>query len=382
MKNLQNLFDTACPQELNALLKSLPEPTLPPDVAGRISANACRKADIQPIRTAKKRKIVYVISATASVLVLLAGILTLMILQTPPPQPTEPISTEPIFTDPTESAATPKSPTQAPSPSQSTPEKELPPANTLEDLWAQYTEESFIWGEETEGGSFGGEGLGDSSEDNSNKEWNGLTVSAALYRELTNNLPQTLYAIGADSLLPITLPYEDFVYEGKTTAEFNAEYKKIYHTWEQVVRLKRIVFLAEQDGADQYHELDWLAESAEQIFRTTDPEILEKYSNGKDLNKELIRADSDVNYAELEKIKQKRNERTAAWRDQYYVYPNFAEFINAGYYVVQNDRYFFLITDAQGLSKLADVIKEQNLDPTLLTKTVYRKANGKELGLP
>ncbi|MBQ8398560.1 MAG: hypothetical protein IJX08_01195, partial [Clostridia bacterium] len=95
-------------------------------------------------RTAKKRKIVYVISATASVLVLLAGILTLMILQTPPPQPTEP-----IFTDPTESAATSKSPTQAPSPSQSTPEKELPPANTLEDLWAQYTEENFIWGEES-----------------------------------------------------------------------------------------------------------------------------------------------------------------------------------------------------------------------------------------
>lgn len=377
MKNLQNLFDTATPQELDTLIKDLSEPPLSPEIANRITKNVRKKTDVHPMGIAKKRKIGYLIAATVSALFFLAGALTLIIWQAPPAHPTEP-----PFTGPTESILSKTPDAQTTYPSQSTPKKEFPPAKTLEDLWAQYTDKSFVWGEEVEDDHFGGEGFDGSGEDNFNREWNGLTVAAELYHELMKNPAETLYAIGAYSLLPITPSYDEFVYEGTTTAEFNEEYSKIYHTWEQLVRLKRIVFLAERDGADQYYELDWLLEASERIFSTTDPEVLAKYLTGKDLNKELIRADSAVNYAELEKIKQKRNERISAWREQYYVYPNFAEFINAGYYVVQNDKYFVLITDAEGLSRLADVIKEQHLDPTLLTKTVYRMATDEELGLP
>ncbi|MBQ7378910.1 MAG: hypothetical protein IJW70_04430 [Clostridia bacterium] len=327
---LTKILDQATPEELDEISTFLQASEVPPECLRSIKKRVYAKAGIARHLTGRRW---FVCAIAAASLCLVVGVAFAAGRFADPFVP--PVQTE-------ESEQTEQ------------PGKELPKALSIQDLLARGDFAGIVWGAGTPEDNMptpddpqGGNGDAHPLE---HVMWNGIALSSELYAKVADADCDAIIAITAENLVPNNDALEDFVYNGKTYAEY-------FEPWVQsndaVKRMQKFCKLATRyEKWNQGEDAFW-AKLHEDIENSE--QLVAQYFDGERFLIDQIREEIDA-------LQTVRDQYKDAWHECYNAYVaqqtpiELLFLVEHGYYVVENCGRYAVFINTQDMPKFAEDI--------------------------
>lgn len=257
------------------------------------------------------------------------------------------------------------------------PGKELPKAMSVQELLAREDFAGIIWGAGTSEDNVltpddpqGGVGDGIPLE---HVTWNGIALSDELYSALTTANPDSIIAVTAENLVPNTEALENFVYNGKTYAEYFEPWAASNDAVRNIQMFRK--FATHYEKWDRGEDAFWekLHEDVEDS-----EQLVARYFDGERFLIEQIREENDA-------LKAVNDLYSDAWReccDAYFAQQTPIALLllaENGYYVVENCGRYVVFIKVQDMPTFAkDVVAAYGEDAM---QARFRFATPEELGV-
>ncbi len=356
-KNLQQIIDNITPEELDNLGVELNAQRIAGKKMRRIKNKTRAKIGLEGTVVSQKRHawIAYV-AAAASFCLVVGSICGVGFFGGERPMPEQPGGSEQ-----TESSG-----------------KELPKAASIQDLLARGDYAGIIWGAGTTEDNVptpddpqGGNGDAQPLE---HVMWNGIALSDELYRALTTADPDSIIAVTAENLVPNTEALEDFVYNGKTYAEYFEPWAAANDEVNNIQKFRK--FATHYAKWDQGEDAFW--EKLHEDIENSE-QLVAQYFDGERFLIEQIREENDA----LQAISDQYEDAWDECCNAYFAQQTPIELlflVENGYYVVENCGRYVVFIKVQDMPTFAkDVIAGYGEET--IAQARFRFATPEELGV-